>query len=54
MKLRAASTVDAKQNALKVRSYFASLPPNARKRLKKMREVIRTVAPGATDVISYW
>jgi len=36
-----------------VRKLFASLPPNARKRLKQMREVIRTVAPGATDVISY-
>jgi len=43
----------AKQDALKVRKLFASLPPNARKRLKQMREVIRTVAPGATDVISY-
>ena len=38
---------------MKVRSYFASVPPNARRRLKQMREAIRGAAPGATDVISY-
>jgi uncharacterized protein YdhG (YjbR/CyaY superfamily) len=38
---------------VKVRAYFASLPPVARARLKQMRESIRAAAPGATEVISY-
>lgn len=51
MKLR--TKKDAKEDGGKVGTYFASLPPNARKRLKQMREAIRAVAPAATDVISY-
>jgi uncharacterized protein YdhG (YjbR/CyaY superfamily) len=47
------STKNAKQDGLKLRAYFASLPPEARKRLKQMRETIRAGAPGATEVISY-
>jgi uncharacterized protein YdhG (YjbR/CyaY superfamily) len=47
------SSRNAKRDGLKVRSYFASLPPDARRRLKQLREAIRTVAPGATEVISY-
>jgi uncharacterized protein YdhG (YjbR/CyaY superfamily) len=47
------SRKDTKQNALKVRAYFASLPPLAKRRLKQMRETIRAAAPGATEVISY-
>jgi uncharacterized protein YdhG (YjbR/CyaY superfamily) len=47
------SSKNAKQDALRVRAYFAALPPEPRKRLKQMRETIRAAAPEATEVISY-
>jgi uncharacterized protein YdhG (YjbR/CyaY superfamily) len=47
------SAKDAKQQALKLRNYFAKQPPSARTRLKQMREAIRAAAPGGTEVISY-
>jgi uncharacterized protein YdhG (YjbR/CyaY superfamily) len=43
----------AKQDALKVRAYFAALPLDGRRRLKQLREAIRAAAPDATEVISY-
>lgn len=36
-----------------VRAYMASLPADARRELKKLREVIRLSAPGAIEAFSY-
>jgi uncharacterized protein YdhG (YjbR/CyaY superfamily) len=44
---------NAKRAGERVRAYHASLPPDARRVLKKIRETIRTVAPDAVEVISY-
>jgi len=41
------------QREAHVRTYLASLPVDARRRLKKLREIIRGAAPAATESISY-
>jgi uncharacterized protein YdhG (YjbR/CyaY superfamily) len=47
------SKTDAQQAAAQVRAYFAALPPGTRRALRKLREIARSTAPGAVEVISY-
>ena len=49
----ASSTKNATQAGSQVRTYLASLPPDSRRSLKKIRDAIRVAAPGAVEVFSY-
>ena len=41
------------QTRLQVRNYLASLPPDTRRAMKKLRAAIRAAAPGAVESFSY-
>jgi uncharacterized protein YdhG (YjbR/CyaY superfamily) len=47
------SRKDAARARAEVQKYFAKLPVDSRKHVKQLREIIRSVAPTAVDVISY-
>ena len=50
MAMSTTKKADAKK---RLRAYFAALPPDARRELKRIREAIRTAAPGADEDFAY-
>jgi uncharacterized protein YdhG (YjbR/CyaY superfamily) len=53
VKTSSSSRNNAKGAGLQVGIYLASLPPDARRSLRKLREAIRAAPPGAIESFSY-
>ena len=51
--VKSSPSADARQVRAQVQEYLAAQPPDARRALRKIRALIRSVAPGAVEVFSY-